>query len=421
MDAAGQRQRIMTIYREVISMALETILAHKLRSFLTILGIVVGIMTVILIASILTGMRQSIIAMAKDYGTDNIFVFHLNTGIQISRRSREEMRRKPLTVEDAQAIKDLCSAVKDVSWQILPFSSRVQIQYKGDSLRNYNFSGVPSNYANVANVKVENGRFFTSSEDRHRMPVVILGPDSAESLFAQSDPLGKKILINGHLFTVLGVTEKSKSGVLSSDVDSSVIIPHRTFRKIMPWEDKYVLFIQAKPEMRSTALDETEGLLRLRRGVKPKDPNNFDLTTADRFIEQFDSITSTVGLIVIAISGVGLLVGGIGVMNIMLVSVTERTREIGVRKAVGATKLDIVIQFLFEAITLTGVGGVFGIILAITLSYIVISFIPDLPAAIPLWAVLTGLCVSVGIGLVFGVWPAQKAARLDPIEALRHE
>ena len=402
-------------------MALETILAHKLRSFLTILGIVVGVLTVILIASILTGMRQSIVTMVEEYGTDNIFAFHLNTGIQISRRSREEMRRKPLTVEDAEAIKDQCASVKDVSWQILPFGSRVRIQYQGDSLRNYDFSGVPANYANVANVKLEKGRFFTSSEDWHRLPVVILGPDSAESLFSQLDPLGKQILINGHPFTVLGVTEKSKSGILSSEVDTSVIIPYRTFHKILPWEDKYVLFIQAKPGMLSAALDETEGLLRIRRGVKPKEPNNFDLTTADRFIEEFDEITATMGWIVIAISGVGLLVGGIGVMNIMLVSVTERTREIGVRKAIGATKLNIVIQFLIEAMVLTGLGGVFGIILAMTLSAVIIFYLPDLPASIPMWAVVTGLSVSIGIGLVFGVWPAQKAARLDPIEALRHE
>ena len=402
-------------------MAVETLLAHRLRSILTILGIVVGVLTVILIASILSGMRQNIVTYVEDYGTDNIFAFHLNTGIQISRRSREEMRRKPLTVEDAQAIKNQCSSVKDVSWQIMPFSSRVQIQYKGNRLLNYDFIGVPPNYALVTTVRLDKGRFFTSSEDWHRMPVVILGPDSAESLFSQSEPIGKQILINGHPFTVLGVTEKSKSGILSSEEDNAVIIPYRTFHKIMPWEDKHVLFIQAKPGMLPTALDETEGLLRLRRGVKPDEDNNFDLTTADRFIEEFDSITSTMGLIILAISGIGLLVGGIGVLNIMLVSVTERTREIGVRKAVGATKLDIVFQFLFEAMALTGIGGVFGIILAITLIYVTISFIPDLPAVIPIWAVITGLGVSVGIGLIFGVWPAHKAARLDPIVALRHD
>jgi putative ABC transport system permease protein len=411
----------MGVHRENLSMAVETILTYKLRSLLTVLGIVVGVMTVIVIASILTGMRQNIITYVEEYGTDNIFAFHLNTGIQIGRRSREEMRRKPLSVEDAQAIKELCPSVKDVSWQIIPFNSRIQIQHKGNRLLNYDFVGVPSNYANVASVKLETGRFFTDSEDLHRMAAVILGPDSAESLFPQSDPIGKRILINGHPFTVLGITEKSKSGILSSEVDSSVIIPYRVFHKLMPWEDKHILFIQAKSGMLSAALDETEGLLRRRRGVKLTDPNNFDLTTADRFIEQFDSITATMGWIIIAISGIGLLVGGIGVMNIMLVSVTERTQEIGVRKAVGATRLDIVSQFLFEAMVLTGIGGLLGILLAIASSYIITGLIPDLPAAIPIWAVITGLSVSVTIGLVFGVWPAQKAAQLDPIEALRRE
>jgi putative ABC transport system permease protein len=173
--------------------------------------------------------------------------------------------------------------------------------------------------------------------------------------------------------------------------------------------------------MLNRGLDEVESLLRRRRGVKLSEPNNFDLSTADRFVQQFDSITANVGLIAIAISSIGLLVGGIGVMNIMLVSVTERTREIGVRKAVGATRRDIIIQFLFEAMTLTGIGGVFGIVLAVATSYIIVALVPSLPATIPAWAVITGFTVSVTIGLVFGVWPARKASLLDPIEALRYE
>jgi putative ABC transport system permease protein len=189
----------------------------------------------------------------------------------------------------------------------------------------------------------------------------------------------------------------------------------------MPWEDKHILFIQAHSGMRSKAFDETESLLRRRRGVKREDANDFDLTTADRVIQQLDSILAGIGMVAIAISSVGLLVGGIGVMNIMLVSVTERTREIGVRKAIGATKKDIVLQFLFEAMTLTGIGGVFGIILAIGISYLIVALVPALPSAIPLWAVIAGLTVSVAVGLVFGVWPARKAAQLDPIEALRYE
>jgi putative ABC transport system permease protein len=411
----------MIVYRENLTMALETILAHKFRSFLTVLGIIIGVLTVILIASILTGLRQNIVSLVEDYGVDNIYAFHLNTGIQIGRRSREEMKRKPLTMKDGEAIKELCPSVQDVSCIALPMNSQVEIQYKGNSLRNFEFYGATANFATTGNIKLANGRLFTESEDAHRMPVAVLGPSVAESLFSESDPVGKQILLNGHLFAVLGVTEESKSGILSDQADSNVMIPFRTFRKMLPSEDAIELVIRAKPGMLSNALDESETLLRRRRGVKLNESNNFDLTTADRFIDQFDSITATLGLVIIGISGIGLLVGGIGVMNIMLVSVTERTREIGVRKAIGATKQDIVIQFLFEAMTLTGVGGILGIIFAILLSYLVTSLIPGLPAAIPLWAVITGLSVSIAIGLIFGVWPARKAALLDPIVALRYE
>jgi putative ABC transport system permease protein len=410
----------MIDYRENLGMALETLLAHKFRSFLTILGVIVGILTVIVIASILTGLRQSIVTQLEDYGTNNIYAFHLSM-MQMGRRSREEMKRKPLTIQDAAAIREQCPSVKEVSWEGIPFRSRVQIQYKGKSLRTSSFIGTPSNYLDVVNMRIGSGRFFTEAEDAHRMPVVILGADAAEALFLKSDPIGKQIQIGGHPFTVLAVLEKSKAGLVGSDTDSAVVVPYRTFTKMLPSEDMTILTIQARSGFRSSALDEIESLLRRRRGIKPSEANNFDLTTADRIIQQLDSITATVGLIAIAISSVGLLVGGIGVMNIMLVSVTERTREIGVRKAIGATKKDIVLQFLFEAMVLTGVGGVFGILLAIAVSYLIIALIPALPAAIPLWAIITGLTVSVAIGLIFGVWPARKAAQLDPIVCLRYE
>lgn len=412
----------MIDYRENLGMALETLLAHKFRSFLTVLGIVVGVSVVIVIASILTGMRDSVVSQIEDLGTNNIFAFHLNTGVQVGRRSREEMQRKPLKVEDALAIKENCPSVQDVSWRGLAVRSRITIQHKGSTLRGAEFLGVSSNYGNVANVKVENGRFFTASEELHRLPVAVIGPDSAEAMFSNTDPIGKQILIRDHPFTVIGVTEKSKSGgLMSGESDNFVIIPYATFRKMMPWEDWHILFIQAQSGKRDLAFDEVESLLRRRRGLKPSEERDFDLTTADRVIQQLDSILVSIGVIAIAISSVGLLVGGIGVMNIMLVSVTERTREIGVRKAIGATKRDIVLQFLFEAMTLTGVGGIFGIIIALLISLAIVALLPALPSVIPLWAVLTGLTVSIAVGLIFGVWPARKAALLDPIEALRYE
>jgi putative ABC transport system permease protein len=410
----------MKNYSENMGMALDTLLTHKFRSFLTILGIIVGVLTVIVIASILTGLRQSIVAQLEDYGTNNIYAFHLSM-IQMGRRSRAEMMRKPLTVQDALAIKEQCPSVQDVSWEAVPFGSSAQIQHKGKKLRSSSFVGVSANYISVVNLRIGNGRFFTDLEDSHRMPVVILGADSSEAMFGTMDPIGKEIMINGHPFSVVGILEKSKTGLIGDSTDSAVLVPERTFHRLMPWEDKYEINIQARQGLRQKAMDEVESLLRRRRGVKPSESNNFDLMTADRIIQQLDSITATLGLILISISGVGLLVGGIGVMNIMLVSVTERTREIGIRKAIGATKRDIVSQFLFEAMTLTCLGGIFGIILAVAISYLIVALIPELPAAVPLWAVITGLTVSVAIGLIFGVWPARKAAQLDPIEALRYE
>jgi putative ABC transport system permease protein len=254
------------------------------------------------------------------------------------------------------------------------------------------------------------------------MNVAVLGANAVESFFPTSDPIGKSILINGHPFVVVGILEKSKASFLGeNEKDGAVYVPYGAFKKMMPWEDKHFLMIRSRSGKLNAALDEVESLLRRRRGVKPSEPRNFDLTTADRLIEQFDSITATIGLIAIAISSIGLLVGGIGVMNIMLVSVTERTREIGVRKAIGATRRDIIFQFLFEAMTLTGMGGILGVLLAIAASYLIIALVPSLPATIPAWAVVTGLLVSITVGLVFGVWPARKAAYLDPIEALRYE
>jgi len=249
----------------------------------------------------------------------------------------------------------------------------------------------------------------------------VIGPDAADAMFVNSDPIGKQILINGRPFTVIGVAEKSKTSFLTSSADNFVVIPYGTLRRMTNDEERPYFFVQAKSGMRDQAFDETESLLRRIRGVGYNEDNNFDLTTADKIIEQLDSITAMLGIAMISISGIGLLVGGIGVMNIMLVSVTERTREIGVRKAVGATKSDIVLQFLFEAMTLSGMGGLFGVIIAAILSWMIVLLIPELPAAIPLWAVVTGLGVSIAIGLIFGVWPARKAAMLDPIEALRYE
>ncbi|MDQ1639810.1 MAG: putative transport system permease protein [Pyrinomonadaceae bacterium] len=408
-------------------MALESVRSHKFRSFLTVLGIVIGVMTAITIASILTGLRQNIVSMIEEYGTNNIYAFHLSTGPHTG-EDRAERLRKPLTVDDAETIASQASAVEEVGYQAPnigysggPFDDNVT--YQGHNYRWGDTQGVSANYDDITNIVIKEGRFITENDEQQRANVMVIGVNAADALFpGQNQIAGTKVRMGGYNFEVVGVLEKRKAGFFGeNDEDNAVMIPFRTAQKIAPARGYTMIVIKARSGQTTEALQQSEEILRRRRNVKFGEPNNFDIKTADKFIEQFDSITAMVGLIAIAISSLGLLVGGIGVMNIMLVSVTERTKEIGVRKALGARRKDIVRQFLFEAMTLTFLGGILGVLLAVGISRLVMLFIPSLPASIPGWAVISGLTVSIGVGLVFGVWPARKASRLDPIECLRYE
>jgi putative ABC transport system permease protein len=415
------------ILRETLRMALDSVRGHKFRSFLTVLGIVIGVMTAICIASILTGMRQSIVSMIEEYGTNNIYAFHLSTGPRTG-EDRSERTRKPLTVADAEAIKAQAPAVEDVAWIAPnvgygggPFDDN--ITYQGRNYRWGNTQGVSANHGDLTNVVLKEGRYITELDDAQRANVMVIGVNAAEALFpGMNNVAGAKVRMGGYNFEVIGVLEKRKAGFFGeNDEDNAIYIPFRTAQKVAPARGYLLMIIRGRTGQVLEALTQAEEILRRRRGVKFGDPNNFDIKTADKFIEQFDSITAMIGLVAIAISCLGLLVGGIGVMNIMLVSVTERTKEIGVRKAIGARRRDIVRQFLFEAMMLTFLGGVLGVLLAAGISKLIMLLIPSLPATIPTWAVVTGLTVSIGVGLIFGVWPARKASRLDPIECLRYE
>ena len=409
-------------------MALDNVRANKFRSFLTVLGIVIGVMAAIVVASILTGMRQSIISIIEEYGTNNIYAFHLTTGPRTT-TDRAERLRKPLTVADADAIKAQAGAVQDlavcapnVGYSGGPFDDN--ITYQGRNYRWGNTEGVTPNYANIVNINIREGRFITEADDEQRRNVMVIGVNAADALFPnrQDNIAGTEVRMGGYNFEIVGVLEKRKAGFFGeNEEDNAVLIPFRTAQKVAPGRGWILFVIQARSGQLNEALTQSEDILRRRRNVKFGDPNNFDIKTADNFVKQFDSIFAMVGLVAIAISSLGLLVGGIGVMNIMLVSVTERTQEIGIRKALGARRRDITNQFLFEAMTLTFLGGMLGVTLAIGTSKLIMLLIPSLPASIPMWAVTTGVTVSVGVGLIFGVWPARKASRLDPIECLRYE
>jgi putative ABC transport system permease protein len=416
------------VLRETLVMAFDSVRGHKFRSFLTVLGIVIGVMTAICIASMLTGMRQNIVSMIEEYGTNNIYAFHLSTGPRTG-EDRSERLRKPLTVADAETIKAQAPAVEDLAWVAPnvgygggPFDDN--ITYQGRNYRWGNTQGVSANYDAITNISLKEGRFITELDDQQRSNVMVIGVNAAEALFpGQEDRIaGSQVRMGGYNFEVIGVLEKRKAGFFGeNEEDNAVYIPFRTAQKVAPAKGYLLLVIRGRSGQVVEALTQSEEILRRRRQVKFGEQNNFDIKTADKFIEQFDSITAMIGLVAIAISSLGLLVGGIGVMNIMLVSVTERTKEIGVRKAMGARRRDIVRQFLFEAMMLTFLGGVLGVLLAVGASQLLMLLIPSLPASIPTWAVVSGLTVSISVGLIFGVWPARKASRLDPIECLRYE
>ena len=411
---------------EVIKTAFQSIAANKFRSALTIIGIVVGIITAVVVASILTGMRQSIVSIVEDFGTNNIYAFHLSMG---EGNNRDERNRKPLTDEDADAILAQSSSIEDIALAnpgIGNFGPSFDdnVTYNGRNYRRANVDGVSTNYDQIVNVYIREGRWLTEADNQQRRNVLVIGINAREALFPDpaDSPVGKVVRMNGATWEIIGVLEKRQAGFFGeNEEDSKIFMPYRTSRKVAPLRDFLLMTIQAKEGRLNDAVAEIEGILRQRRQVKAEDKNNFDLKTADAFIAEMDGIIGGVGIAAIAISMLGLLVGGIGVMNIMLVSVTERTKEIGIRKAIGATKGAIVFQFLLEAMTLTAFGGVIGVVLSLLISNLIMLLIPDLPATVEPWMIITSIGVSVVIGLVFGVLPARKASKLDPIECLRYE
>ncbi|MBN2241122.1 MAG: ABC transporter permease [Acidobacteria bacterium] len=413
--------------REALDTSLANILAHKFRSLLTVLGIIIGIVTVVLVASVLVGVRSNIVLLFQGLGTDNIFAYHLNRDPGNTRLQPEEMTRKPLRPEFASALLGSCPSLEDTAVQLyVPniVAGRAQTaRYRNIENENIQVQGATWNYARISSSELRYGRAFSLQEEKRRAKVCLLGSNTAESLFPSIDPMGKKVEMGGAIYTVLGVFEKHEGGGFTGENrrNNAFVIPLETALLRYPEADTVILYCQAKPGMRDMALEEIESELRRLRGLKSGEESDFFLNTSDSIIAQIDRITSLFRLGTFVISGLGLLVGGIGVMNIMLMSVTQRTREIGIRKAVGARKGDIVLQFLLEAAMLTTIGGLCGVSLAGLLGLILAYFIQGLPAVPPAWAVLSGLGVSTLVGLLFGVWPAFKAARLDPIESLRYE
>jgi putative ABC transport system permease protein len=399
-----------------VRLALATTLEHKTRSLLTILGVIIGTAAVIAVGSIIAGLDGAISNLIGSFGPNTVIVTKTPA---MAESTPEERRRKPLSLEDARAIRERCTAVQYVSPYLRPPNGAHTAKYKGNDLDGIQLAGTEEAYA-AGGTTMKYGRFFSDMENAHHMPVAVIGEDAAKQLVPNVDPVGKRILVDGHEVEIMGVMDRP-AAYLPGMNDYRVLLPYFTMHKMFPSEREHMLVVMAYPGMVPQAQDEVRAVLRLSRRDPVGKPDTFYMTTSEQMIEQFHSVTATVALVMIILSSIGLLVGGIGVMNIMLVSVTERTREIGIRKAVGARRGDIIVQFLTEAVVLTLLGGIIGLIIGWIISWLVRLIFPNLPTAVPLWAALSGVLVSVGVGLFFGIWPAARAARLDPVVALRYE
>ncbi|HTW47634.1 MAG TPA: ABC transporter permease [Acidobacteriaceae bacterium] len=415
----------LTDSRESVRMALDTLRTNKLRSGLTILGIVIGVATVITISSLINGVNNRVQDIASQFGTNVLWVFRWNfIGI---RPTAEMLARKQLTMDDANAIAKLPHVVAVNAGRV--FSNwnlgvgYVAVQYKDKKVQNTILEGALPTFIETSDLKIVEGRPFNDDDEFRAANVTILGHDTAEKLFGTDDPIGKEVVIDGDVFTVIGVLDKFKQlfGGGSDPNNNRADFPLSTFHKIHPEiEDTIISLKYDDAKNKSMVTEEVRMLLRERRRVRVEKDDDFSIFGPDNILSLWSQITGGLVIFMFAVSSVGLLVGGIGVMNIMLVSVTERTREIGVRKAIGATKRNVLVQFTVEAITLCALGGVIGIVLG-TVITLAVRYGVSFPASVSTFWTITGFVVSGLIGLVFGIYPAWKAATLDPIEALRYE
>jgi putative ABC transport system permease protein len=426
MTSASQSLSFFFAVRENVRFARIALASHKLRSSLTVLGIVIGVTTVIAMVSIIEGFNNNIIKNFQSFGATLVQFQKFDPRFGPGERDDSQRQRKNLTYEDAIALKRLCPSMLAVSPERYTFSGEgpsIDVTYNGEEATPDTLAGVTEDFTTANNHFVGEGRFIGAGDVLRSAPVMVIGRGVADSLFPHSDPVGKIVTLAGRKYQVIGVMEKQGATMFES-TDSHVFMPLTTFDSHFPQIKRdrgvNIATVPKRPDLVDEIVEEGTAVLRVRRKVPFNKPSDFGIMTPDKLIGNFRAITGGITLAMIFISSIALLVGGVGVMNIMLVSVTERTREIGIRKAIGAVRRDIVQQFLTEAMTLSGIGGAIGVALGLTIALVVRKISP-LPTTTPLWSIVVGLVVSISIGLFFGIYPAYKAARLDPVDALRYE
>jgi putative ABC transport system permease protein len=413
-------------FGENIRFALLAVRAHKLRAFLTVLGIVVGVATVIAMVSIVTGFNNNMVRNFQSFGATLVQFQKFEPRFGPGHRDDSERNRKDLTYDDALALKASVPEMRAVSAERYLWNTDVHVRYRDAETTTPVVVGATPDYSMANNHFVGYGRFFTDSDIEHATTVTVIGEDVRKALFGGEDPLNKWLSFNGTQYMVVGVFD-IKGKMFGHSNDNFVAIPFTAFDHQFPWiknshgDTIHIATVPYRPDQVDTILEKGRAVLRARRHVPFNKPDDFAIFTPDKMIQSFQAITNGIALVMIFVAFVSLLIGGVGVMNIRLVSVTERTREIGIRKAVGAFRRDIVLQFLTEATTLSLLGGAIGVLVGIGIPAGVKRFVEALPAETPLWSVVVGLVVSVSVGIFFGLYPAVKASRLDPIESLRYE
>jgi len=415
----------MRVIAESAALAVDSLRTQRVRSALAMIGIIIGIVTVVLVASVLANARNQIALLFRDLGTDNVFAFHLSGDPYVTPNEREA-RRRPLQLAYVREIERLGTAIRDVGAQVIvPTTVNGQVlvaRARGNESDTVLVEGASPALFDIIGAEFTRGRPFTELEDRRGAQVAVVGASLAKALFGNASALGQTLTLAGDTYIVVGELAKRRGGFFGENRQDNVLtLPAGTVRNRFGDPERVLIYMRAKPGQRDACFAQAEAILRLLRKLPPTAENDFNLSTADQIIATFDALGARIGLVTVGLAGVSLLIGAIGIANVMFISVTERTREIGLRIALGARRRQVLFQFLLEAAFLSGIGGVAGVAAALGVGLLLTLTISGFSAVAPLWAIVAGLAASVGVGIAAGYWPARTAAGLDPVEALRHE